>query len=64
MGKMTKKQRIEDLTSKIYDTLMQNTMHKQFNIENVENPEVDAEKGEITFDTYGGKFRLKLEKVL
>ena len=41
---------IEEITNLIYDTLMKNTQHPQFDINKVENQEVDAKGGIIRFD--------------
>ena len=42
----------QEMTDIIYDTLMQNIQHPQFDLDVVEDQEVDSKAGLITF-TYG-----------
>jgi len=51
----------KEVTDLIYDTLMKNTMHPQFNPDKIENQEVDADIGRISFDYYGRKFDVWVE---
>lgn len=39
----------QEMTDIIYDTLMQNKQHPQFNLDVVEDQEVDSKAGLITF---------------
>ena len=41
---------VEEITDIIYDTLMQNTQHPQFEVDKVDNQGVDNYFGFITFD--------------
>ena len=51
----------KELTNVIYDTLMQNTQHPQFNLECVDCSEVNAGYGIITFEYDGAEYQLTVQ---
>jgi len=52
-----------DITDIIYDTLMENRQHAQFDVNNVEDCEVDNTNGTINFDYHGRKFKLTVTEI-
>lgn len=53
----------KEMSNVIFDTLFNNTQHPQFDFNNVENQEVDANKGQIVFDYMGHEYRITVEEV-
>lgn len=53
----------EEVTNIIYDTLMSNKQHPQFDLKKVKRQEVNAGKGRITFSYAGNNYMVRVEPV-
>lgn len=50
----------KEVASQIYDTLMKNTKHTQFETDYVENQELDANQGRISFEYCGSRIYIEI----
>ena len=53
---------MNDLLNTIYDTLMQNTQHEQFDINELEDTFIDNESNTITLEYKDVTYILRIEK--
>lgn len=52
-----------ELINRIYDTLMQNTKHEQFDISIIDDSELNGLNGTIDFSIGKNTYQLKLNKI-
>ncbi len=52
-----------EITSLVYDTLMQNTIHETFDLNDIEKPEVSPTQGYISFNYKGQEVTLHVSSV-